>query len=88
MKRYVLDDLSQIQRDYLTCEQRPGHIWTGRLNMAGLISDIDRWLDANGNDIEIVELRDYIRSTPHGQYSHQQCVEALHLETRKYRGEV
>ena len=82
--RNAKDRFHSIQRTYLELEQRPGRIWTGRLEIAGIIQDLDRWANINGFDLEVMEYRDYLISTPHGQYSPQACCQALKDETWNY----
>jgi hypothetical protein len=56
---------------------RPGHLWTGRLELWSIIETIDDWISANGLDFEAVALRDYFRSLPATSYTREPCTAAL-----------
>ncbi|MBN8907800.1 MAG: hypothetical protein J0H19_15585 [Rhodospirillales bacterium] len=85
LKRRVMDTYRSTVLPMVS-DGRPGHIWTGRLEMAGLIEQIDAWMDRNGMDIEAVALRDEFKAMPHAKYSVAECIEALKAETKRWTG--
>lgn len=71
-------------------DPRDGHMWTGRLELAGIIERIESWMRDNGRDLvelsQAAELRDYFKSLPHAQYTCEECIAALKQETDKFTG--
>ncbi len=67
---------------------RPGHLWTARLELAGIIVGIEDWIQANTGDLlergEALELLNYFKSLPNAKYTHEECTAALAAETRKW----
>ncbi len=85
LKRRVMDTYREKVLPMVS-DGRPGHIWTGRLELVGLIERIDAWMDQNGMDIEAVALRDEFKAMPHARYSAAQCIDALKEETARWAG--
>jgi hypothetical protein len=64
---------------------RPGHLWTGRLELLGLIETLDDWMFEHGMDFEAASLRADFKAMPAANYTVPQCLTALKQETAKWR---
>jgi hypothetical protein len=69
----------------LLADGRPGHLWTGRLELVTLISRIDQWMRDNGMDFEAIALRDDFKAMPASRYTAAQCIAGLKDETERYK---
>lgn len=88
LNRQCMDLFQKIQPMFT--DPRPGHVWTGRLELAGIVQRIEGWMrDDCTNLIEFSEaskLLDYFRSLPHARYTVEECAAALKEETEKWTG--
>ena len=71
----------------LLSDIRPGHLWTGRLELWAIIETIEDWIATNGLDFEAVALRDYFRSLPATSYTREQCSSQYPLSVLKFTGQ-
>lgn len=71
-------------------DPRPGHCWTGRLELQGLIERLTDAEKAPAADLvermEASELREYLVNLPAAQYTFDECIKALREETLKFQG--
>lgn len=65
-----------------------GHLWTGRLELAGLIESTDDWIKTHAQTLldhaQAKELRDLFASHPQAGYPMAECLTNLRGETLKW----
>ena len=84
LKRQCMDVYRENVLPFLS-DGRPGQLWSGRLNLVGMIERIDDWMAENGMDFEAIALRNEFKAMPASKYTVQQCIAALKEETAKWQ---
>lgn len=90
LKRSCMDVFTDKVQPLLT-DHKPGHIWTGRLELQGIIEKIKNWQasdDARCADLfdqaASRELLEFFCELPSAKFTWEECVAGLKAETMKW----